>query len=121
MTTNPYQPTSQPDSPGRGEKWIDRQRPDWRTALSHVFGVATLLTGFGSFWTVLTMPTGHPAYGGPNIASLIAVIVNLFFLCLTLAAIVTLNAIIAKSWKRLLYLIPAAGFVVYVLGGLFWT
>jgi hypothetical protein len=87
----------------------------WRTALAHVTGLSAFVFGIVSWFTVSTIPTGHPAFGGPDPTRVLLVFLTLTCGCGLLSGIMVIHSLYARRLLRLLYTVPPLAFVGYVV------
>ena len=112
VSPNPYRPA--PDPPATLDD-ADSTITPGRNRLCHLLGLTSFLVGIASWSILYAMPTGHPAYGGPAISRVIAILVITAGSCLLTMAAVAFIAYRRRAPWTLIYAAPALGYVEYLL------
>lgn len=106
MELNPYQPTGEKSPP------VSSKQP---SRCTHAIGIASFAAGLIAFYAHSTIPPLHPAYGGAAMDRLIMILLGMVTICSALALTVTIHALFTRRWIRLVYAVPPAAYVTFLI------
>ena len=122
MKQNPYTPVSSVDSASTADpvSTVKTGRPQdhaagpWRRVAPHLLGLLVSLLGFAAWFVLWTIPPVHPAYGGPDPARVLLLLLGLTIACGGASVAMAVHSVYAKRFLRLLYVTPPISFVGFM-------
>ena len=111
LSENPYIPVACCETDSRRTKAASSTR----IAIAHVMGALAFCLGVVSWCLVWQIPSVQPAFGGPDPAKVIVLLLTLTVVCGLLSIFVVIDALYCRRLLRLSYAVPAAAFVAFMV------
>ncbi|HIF00741.1 MAG: hypothetical protein ABGX07_10330 [Pirellulaceae bacterium] len=111
MSENPYIPFTSSEAGSH----VTKTASSWRTAVAHAVGAVAFCLGFLSAHFVWQIPAIQPVFGGPDPTKVILLLLALTCACGILSIYVVIDALCFRRLLRLLYAVPAAAFVAFMI------